>query len=137
MRCLTAPESARRSRVQRRRIRRSRSRPARVRAQLVPGGPSCGPAQPAASVQGDSADIGNVGQMMRAAGAATADWVQKAGGPFCGVTSFVAAPARSGFGGRDSPDLAKQAEGVPVNPFFDELAIDNLAQQLPFDIDRL
>src|SRR5712664_976773 len=38
---------------------------------------------------------------------------------------FIAVLARSWFGGRDSADLAEQAEGIPVNPFFDELAIDD------------
>jgi hypothetical protein len=38
---------------------------------------------------------------------------------------------------RDSADLPEQAQGIPVNPFFDEPAIDDMAEQLPVHVDRL
>ena len=39
--------------------------------------------------------------------------------------------------GRDCPDLPEQAERVPVDPLFHELAIDNVTEELAVDIDRL
>jgi hypothetical protein len=44
----------------------------------------------------------------------------------------------SGSGGLwDSADLSEQAQSVPVDPFFNESAIDNPAEELSIHIDRL
>src|SRR5262252_6526693 len=43
---------------------------------------------------------------------------------------------RSRAGRWDRADLPKQAQSVPVHPFFDELAVGNPAEELPVHIDR-
>ena len=52
-------------------------------------------------------------------------------------TREIAGGNRSLFRGWDSADLAKQAEGVPVHPFFDELAVSDPAQELALDVHLL
>src|SRR5690242_21921723 len=47
------------------------------------------------------------------------------------------ASLRSRWGRGDSADLPKQAQGVPVDPFFNEPAIDDMAEQLSVHVDRL
>src|SRR5580704_8060738 len=51
---------------------------------------------------------------------------------------FVPAPRSwSRWGRGDSADLPEQAQGVPVDPFFNELAVGDPAEQLPVHVDRL
>src|SRR5205823_310589 len=45
--------------------------------------------------------------------------------------------SRSRLGGWDGANLPEQAERVPVDPLFNELAIDNTAEELSIHIDRL
>jgi hypothetical protein len=47
------------------------------------------------------------------------------------------ASSRSRRGRGDSADLPEQAQGVPVDPFFDEPAVDDMAEQLSVYVDRL
>ena len=41
------------------------------------------------------------------------------------------------MGRGDSADLPEQAQGVPVDPFLDELAVDDVAEQLSVHVERL
>jgi hypothetical protein len=47
------------------------------------------------------------------------------------------ASSRLRRGRGDSADLPEQAQSVPVDPFFDELAVDDMAEQLSVHVDRL
>ena len=47
------------------------------------------------------------------------------------------ASLRSRWGRWDSADLPEQAQGVPVDPFFNELAVDDMAEQLSVHVERL